>query len=401
MRPTSHLRTSLLALGAFFLLALPMLSAPAAAGGDWLSLENPNPKAAPSEYWTPERLASARPLPLPRPTAVNYADEDATEPLAAGEPFGEDGAPPRVRRAPELAEQLFEYDPEVAAAIAAIEEYDQVLAAEDWGVEPDNAGTVGAQFTSSRVFPDTKTTTYPTTTVGKLFFTQPGVGNFICSGAVIRHRLIITAGHCVHRGSGGQGGFFTNFNFVPALRGATAPYGQWGWSYVIVTNTWATGNGNVPNAADYALIEPQDRTVSGVVRKISYFTGYLGYQTLKQHPNHITALGYPANHDSATRMHEVNAGTFRNIAGKNTYEIGSDMRGGSSGGPWVQNFGVVAAGQSGGTNPGTNRVVAVTSYGPTAVGPFYQGASKLDTRFSPGASSILTIACAHRAGNCS
>lgn len=381
------------------LLVLPP-AALAAPDTGWMAIDNPHAKAAPSDYWTPERLRTARPMPLPRvdSSAVATLDVDV-EPLAAEttSSIGADGAPPRVRDAAELREQLYEVDAELAAAIAELDEYDRQLASEaELGLEPANAGTVGAQFTSSRVFPDATTTTFPTRAVGKLFFTQPGVGNFICSASVFRHRLILTAGHCVHRGSGGQGGFFTNFNFVPALRGNTAPYGQWGWAYVIVTNTWATGNGNVPNAADYAIIEPVDRRVGGVFRKISYYTGFLGWLLNKRHPNHITALGYPGNHDGATRMHQVAAGTFRNTT-KNTYEIGSDMRGGSSGGPWVQNFGVSAAGQSGGTNAATNRIVGVTSYGPVAVDPRYQGASRFDNRFT----QILNAACAHRAGNCS
>lgn len=399
MRLTLTLRTS--SLFAFGLVALLALSASPVAADDWLAIENTNAKVGPSEYWTPERMQSARPLPIPQvdPNAVAYADDEGI--LAAkSEPAGADGAPPQVHSAPELAEKLFEDDPEVAASVAELEEYDRMLAegTED-SYAPKNVGSYDAHFSSSRVFPDAATTTFPYSTVGKLFFTQPGAGDFICSAAVIRARLLLTAGHCVHKGSGGSNGFFTNFNFVPALRGSTAPYGQWGWAYAIVTGTWANGNGDVPNAADYALIETVDRTISGVVRKVSFFTGSLGYQTLRLMPNHVHLLGYPGNHDKATRMHQVAAESFR-MTTSNTVELGSDMRGGSSGGPWIQNFGVAAAGQSGGNNSGINRVVSVTSYGPVAVGPRYQGGSILDSRFTDSSTGILTIACAHKGGNC-
>ncbi len=46
-------------------------------------------------------------------------------------------------------------------------------------------------------------------------------------------------------------------------------------------------------------------------------------------------------------------------------EIGSAMAGGSSGGPWILDFGIQAAGQLL-PNGGSNRVVGITSYGPVA-----------------------------------
>jgi len=62
-----------------------------------------------------------------------------------------------------------------------------------------------------------------------------------------------------------------------------------------VTGTWATGNGGVPNAADYGMLELVDNNVSGVLTKIGSITGYLGYQTLSLMPNHTNMLGYPCN----------------------------------------------------------------------------------------------------------
>jgi len=85
-----------------------------------------------------------------------------------------------------------------------------------------------------------------------------------------------------------------------------------------------------------------------------------------------------------------NAGSSENV------EYGSDMRGGSSGGPWVQNFGVLASGQSGGVNSGTNRVIGVTSYGYTSTDPLVQGSSIPDLCFI----DLLNLACTHRGGNC-
>src|SRR4029453_2045217 len=89
-------------------------------------------------------------------------------------------------------------------------------------VTPQWYGTSGARFTSSRLIPATTTTdqAYPYPVIGKLFFTIPGAGNYVCSAAVISYRLIATAGHCV---ASGNGDYYTNFSFVPALRNRSGP----------------------------------------------------------------------------------------------------------------------------------------------------------------------------------
>lgn len=41
---------------------------------------------------------------------------------------------------------------------------------------------------------------------GKVFFTDPGFGDFVCSGSTLnsaKARLVFTAGHCVHHGPWG------------------------------------------------------------------------------------------------------------------------------------------------------------------------------------------------------
>jgi len=371
--------TALAAIAAF---AVP---ASAFAAVNWASQENAE-KASVLSYWTPERILSARPLPLPKVSAdaatATEAEGNAVE--ANGTPAGADGAPPKGRLAATLATRLFtQEDAELAAAKAALEEYD--------AIEGDNFGTLNAQFSSSRVFPDAATTTYPYLTVGKLFFTIPGQGNFICSGSAIKKRVILTAGHCVHSGNNSNSGFYTNFMFVPAYRNGVAPAGVWDWAYVIVTGTWFSGGASFPNAADYAMIEPRD-IGSNILGNV---TGFLGFQTLKLRPNHAHLLGYPANHDSGERMHQVTSQALR-ASTPNAAEYGSDMRGGSSGGPWVQNFGVVASGQTGGSNTGSNRVIGITSYGFVSTTPLVQGSSVPDSRFT----SILSTICGHRAGNC-
>jgi hypothetical protein len=94
-------------------------------------------------------------------------------------------------------------------------------------------------------------------------------------------------------------------------------------------------------------------------------------------------------------MHQVDSGHTAN-AGAATVLYGSDMRGGSSGGGWWENFGVKAEGQQGAINDSPNRIVGVTSYGFISTDPKVQGSSILNQEFL----RLLNLACNHRAGNC-
>jgi V8-like Glu-specific endopeptidase len=357
------------------------------AGPSWaaeIPSQEPVDPAGIVRYWTPQRLQQARHLSLPQ-VGQRFADvapADAVE--AAGDAVVEEGQGPVVRVRPDLVNHLFAPDTSQDR-----EETD----ADEGGITPQDAGTYGAPFSSSRLIPLSADREYPYGTVGKLFFTIPGQGDYVCSASVLRPRVVLTAGHCVH--SGTSAGFYTNWLFIPAFRDGTAPYQSWPWAYVITTSTWATGGGTVPNAADYAIIEVQDVSVSGTVRRIGDVVGYLGYQTLSLAGNHAHLLGYPCNLDSCQKQHQVTAEAYRSVS-PNNVEYGSDMRGGSSGGPWVQNFGLPADGQTGGVNPGFNRIIGVTSYGYNSTDPKVQGASILDNRFL----DILSTACGHRAGNC-
>jgi V8-like Glu-specific endopeptidase len=236
---------------------------------------------------------------------------------------------------------------------------------------------------------------FPNRINGVLFFFVPGEGNFRCSATVQGRGFISTAGHCVHKGFGGLAGFHTNFMFWPAFRSGAAPFNTWPGTFVFVTNTWATGGGGVPNAADYALVELGARMCSGAVRFIGNCIGFAGFQTGSFRNEHITQMGYPCNIDNCNIMHRVDAEPHRNVA-PNNITIGSDARGGSSGGGWYQNYGEYGAGQPTGLNSGINRIRAVTSFLFTDEAIKELGASILDSRFV----TLRNQMCAHRAGNC-
>jgi V8-like Glu-specific endopeptidase len=355
--------TAVLATG----MALILISS-AAVAGDFTKLNNPNPNDSES-YWTPERFHDAQPLLRAEPNPDAFGPEENAG-LAAS--VSVEGHAPAAGIRPDLESRLF--DREDAAAEKALRSGGEKA-----------SGTAGAFFTSARLVPTTADQTYPYRAVGKLFFTKPGQGDFYCSAAVLRARVVLTAAQCIHSGKANPG-FYSNFRFVPATRDGSAPFGTWNWNYVIVPTTWSTGGGTVPNAADYGMIEVQDQTIDGVLRKLGDVTGFFGYQTLKLRPNHAHLLGYASNFDGGQRMHQVTAQAFR-AAAANNVEYGSDMRGGSAGGPLVQDFG---------DNPALAKIIGVLSYFNSSTGPKVEGASIPDSRFS----SLLTTICAHRAGNC-
>jgi V8-like Glu-specific endopeptidase len=346
-------------------------------------------------YWTPERFKNAKPMPLPQVDIAPEQWDTAEAPVldsTAGEEF--EARPPTVKVRPVENNGLFErlYYPDPVRQSMANPPEDAPPSSEP--VERENVGTAGAHFTSSRLVPLSADRSFPYKAVGQLSFTMPS-GEGMCSGAVIKPRIILTAGHCVHSGNGSLSGFYTNFRFAPAFRDGVAPFGTWIASAVLVTTTWATGGGIFPNAADYAVIEVQDQLVGGVLKRIGDVTGAFGVKTLSLPPNHAHLLGHPGNLDNGMRMHQVTAQSF-SLFPNNTVLYGSDMREGSSGGPWVQNFGALAAGQTGGLNAARNRIIGVTSFGFTDPNPKTQGSSILDSRFT----SILNTICGLQAGNC-
>jgi V8-like Glu-specific endopeptidase len=363
--------------------------APALAQSELVSKTNNEAATAVSEsYWTAERFKAAKPFPIPQ-AAQGAVRELRPSAQPEGKPASSEGRPP-MEKFDAPAEQLYVPEPKAPALDR------------EGIVEPGAIGTLGAPYTSTRVFPMFTGTdvrfsadrSYPYVTVGKLFFSVGG-SPFVCSGAVLQRRVVATAGHCVH--SGTTSGFHSNFVFVPAFRDGVAPLKSWNWRFVATTNTWAGGGGGVPNAADYAMIEFADQalTPGALPSKLGNVTGWLGWQTVNLSLNHTSKLGYPCNLDSCQKMQNVMSNNFRNTA-PNNVEYGSDARGGSSGGPWVQNFATLASGGGTGSNIGLNQLVGVTSYIYNDVNPKVQGASIPDGRFV----QLFNLLC-NRPGNCS
>lgn len=368
----------------FFIgILLALNSAFAEKNNSHIYLEKVNHADDMLKYWTPEKINQAKSL---QSSKLSYlVKEQTTYPQNPAKIVSSNGVPPTLSIS-SLEEQL---NPP-GNSKGSIK-----TAKHNTASNPKVVGTLHMDFTSSRLVPESANTVYPYLTIGKLYFTIPHQGNFTCSASVLNNRIIITAGHCVHSGLDGKNGFYKNFMFIPAYHKGKAPVGRWYGRYVAVHAHWANGGGIIPNEADFGMIELKDRHVDGVYKQISQYTGHLGYRTESLDRNHAHLLGYPNNLDSGQQMHQVSGETGRTVTAKNV-EYGSDMREGSDGSPWVQNFGEQGEGEVPGPNAGINQILGVVSYFYEDPNKMAEGGSGLDNRFL----TLLNKMCGHKVGNC-
>ena len=248
------------------------------------------------------------------------------------------------------------------------------------GLVPAAAGSKGAYFSSSRLTPMDARLHYPYSASGKIFFKDDNDDGYICSGSVIASRLVATAGHCVHKGNDGENGFYKDIVFIPAWHEGSSPFGVWSATWVATTPAWTTGNGDVPNEADFAVLEVADQEINGEVVKLGDLVGIYAFKTNALMKNHLKIIGYPGSFDNGNIMHQVDTGDGA-AAQNNTVLYGSDMTGGSSGGGWIQNFGEKADGQPDAVDDEFNTLVGITSYGFVSSEPKVQGSSILNNDF--------------------
>jgi hypothetical protein len=205
--------------------------------------------------------------------------------------------------------------------------------------QPASPSTSTVPFTS---FELTDTSSFPDRVHGKVFFTRPGVGNFVCSGTVVdaqNRATVITAGHCVH--DGGQ--WSTNFAFAPGYREvagfANAPYGLWGASDEAAPEPWVDSE-NVKFDVGAAVLanDTLGRQIENVVGARAIAFNQPTGQAFRSH-------GYPAEPSAqhsfdGMRLWACDSASSitddpTSASGPATIGIGCDMTGGSSGGGWV------------------------------------------------------------------
>ena len=210
---------------------------------------------------------------------------------------------------------------------------------------------------------------YPYRAIGKLFFkTLNGGGE--CSASLIKPGLIITAAHCATE-YGGQ--WYTDFEFVPAYYNGEAPFGRWQYEEVRVTQAYKNGTSfcvqtGVGCVHDVAVLKLEGKVgADGQLYPVGAKVGWLGFAyrglAFSDDIAQIAQFGYPGSHDGGELMQRTDAPAFltRSVL---EVETSSRQNHGSTGGPWIINFGeqaVLSGGVTLGEFPDSNLIIAVTS----------------------------------------
>ncbi|MFJ5265171.1 peptidase [Streptomyces sp. NPDC088387] len=251
---------------------------------------NTKSRAQLDDYWTPERIRRARPMPAPA-----AGSEVRSSASAAAEAVGNPVHIPATR----------------PAARGGVEAQASV-----WG------------------------------TVGRLFFTIPGKGDYICSGNVVTSNngsVLATARHCGF----GEGG--TNYRFAPNYSQGNAPYGWWGWR----SAGWVTGGGQENDSAFLVLNTANGRRVQDVVGS----TG-LGFNWSS---NYAHIIGLPADKDYAVWCEGQG---YAGPDGQRLMNNCNGLSGGASGGGWIENYQADGSAiQTGAYSGSYGSAAAASSYG--------------------------------------
>ncbi len=278
---------------------------------------------------------------------------------------------------------------------------------EELGAAPEAHGTANRPFTTARADGATGTTTniYPWRAAGRLFATIPTVGNGTCSASLIKRGLVVTAAHCVSKFGVGVG---SNIRFVPGYRSGQAPFGTWQGaqvrilaSYINGTDQCAAGGSGVVCRNDVAVLTlaPQAGKFPGTQ------TGWYGFGSgaagfTNSGLTHITQLGYPSCLNNGELMQRNDAQGAITASFVNNTVIGSLMCGGSSGGPWLINFGHPSqlTGASTPAQSAANAVIGTTSWVSGGTGAIKQmGASPFT---SQNIVALVNAACAATPAAC-
>jgi len=264
------------------------------------------------EYWTPERIRAAEPLPFYDASADPGADLVYEEPLgpAGSVPGGSPGQSPASLIVPEESSDL----PDAAGSAVEEDSSDYI-----------NYGTPNI-FDRTRVNRRSNLSNrYPWIAVGKLFFSNLAGDLFSCTASIISpNNIIVTAGHCVYNRETQT--WYANWVWMPGYKNGPQQ-GTYNWASATVLTAWITSGGRMN---DVAVINLEGNPAAT--------TGWLGRSWNQPIVQHHHSFGYPANIARAEYLVQCTAESYPNCGDNNVYAMGCDQTFGASGGPWIRTF---------------------------------------------------------------
>jgi V8-like Glu-specific endopeptidase len=290
--------------------------------------------------WTREEMLAATPADMPELSRLEL-DRWTFEGLS-GDVYDTSGGPgidPGGSSSRDANPRFPRLDPVITGEVDEPGTFESGVATDSPYGPPANHGyAYPPPFTRYETFPNY--TGYPHRAVGKVFFTKPGVGNFVCSASSIGGDGVITAAHCVRDGR--TGAWWTNWVFVPAYYNGAAPYGQWTANHLWARGPWVNGYSG-DNRFDVGGAVLNRR--SGV--RISTSVGWLGFmwnQSQSSTSAHFALIGYPAKAPFTGGLQYICQASFAyyGAGAPSAVGVGCDMSNGCSGGPWLRMYSKIA-----------------------------------------------------------
>ncbi|CAF3592473.1 unnamed protein product [Rotaria socialis] len=169
--------------------------------------------------------------------------------------------------------------------------------------------------------------------VGKFFF-EMNHADYVCSASVViadNQDMLLTAGHCVYDFDTQSWG--ENFIFVPRYTSGSRPLGSWVWRKVATLNGWRQYEDYDYDVA-VVLVETNSNG-----EHIDEFTGSLGMTSNWKKHAFVNVFGYPVRINNGQTMSMCTGTTSASaLNGFNGVELPCRLGGGSSGGPWIQEY---------------------------------------------------------------
>lgn len=338
-----------------------------AMAGDVASVRTPASGAAPTAVFL-----YAQKMKLPAPTQAGIARASLTRALQAG-------APP-LRRASTPHLLPGNAGGAAQAPLQIVPDTDAGRKLD--GVAPKAVGQSGFPFSTSRIelMTGQVSAQYPNRAVGRLGFRYM-TGNAMCSASLIGPGLLLTAAHCVAEFGSGRFLPDARWAFIPGYHKGKGAYGTYTTQAAFAPQSYIDGSVSCksevicPNDVAVLVLRPNRNRYPGA-RTGWLGVGLDGYGFSDFIPTAvapIAQLGYPGGLDNGAQMIRNDSFGFAfsltesdedPVPVPNTL-MGSPLDGGSSGGPWVVNFGIQP---NFGTLPkpmidAPNMVVGVTSWG--------------------------------------